>query len=177
MDFELRPERLRTLLFFIVVTPCFSRNDTGKYLCYAKGKEVVMLETENWTSYLTLTDDKVSGNYSVCGLSACGKYVAAGTTKGELSVWRVTEQKWKRVDGKTCAEDGTNEPITSLQWNVSGTPQFVFADKSGQLGCVNIEGAEAAGKSLLPEADDVLYDDCEEHKKSLEAIESLTLTF
>lgn len=105
----------------------------------AKQKEVVVYETSGWTTHLTLTDVRVKGNFTACGFSHCGKFVAAGTTQGELAVWSGIDGK--RVDGKTEGE--AQEPITSISWNPNGLRQFVYADKSGQLSCVNVEQVRA----------------------------------
>lgn len=94
-----------------------------------------MYETKTWSIFLSLTDAKLKGSFTVCAFSCCGKFVAAGTSKGELVVWAVADGK--RVDGK--AEGESDEPITSLNWNPNGPKQFVYADKSGQIGCVNVD--------------------------------------
>lgn len=117
------------------VTPSFSSGDEPKYLACANQKQVVVYETSDWTTHLNLTDAKLSGSFTVCGFSVCGKFIAAGTTKGELVVW--TAGDGKRVSGK--AEGESDEPITSLAWSTNGIKQFVYADKSGQIGCVNVE--------------------------------------
>lgn len=104
---------------------------------------MTVYETETWSVHQTLTDAKLKGNFTVCGFSHCGKFVAAGTTKGELVVWSVVGADGKRISGK--AEGESDEPITSLSWNQNGLKQFVYADKSGQIGCVNVDTGEAAG--------------------------------
>lgn len=68
--------------------------------------------------------------------------MAAGTTKGEIVVW--TAADGKRVQGK--ANGDSDEPITSLSWNPNGLCQFVYADKTGQIGCVNVEAGSSGSK-------------------------------
>lgn len=111
---------------------------------------MLVYETTAWATYLTLTDAKLKGNFTVCGFSECGKFIAAGTTKGELVVW--TALDGKRVSGK--AEGESDEPITSLSWNPNGLRQFVYADKSGQIGCVNVEMGGTNGGAAKADIED-----------------------
>lgn len=111
---------------------------------------MLVYETSAWATYLTLTDAKLKGNFTVCGFSECGKFIAAGTTKGELVVW--TALDGKRVSGK--AEGESDEPITSLSWNPNGLRQFVYADKSGQIGCVNVEMGSTNGGAAKADIED-----------------------
>lgn len=105
---------------------------------------MLLYETSTWTAETTLTDaSKLKGSFTVCGFSACGKFVAAGTTKGEIVVWKVTDGK--RVQGKSDGD--SDEPITSLCWNPNGLCQFVYADKTGQIGCVNVEAGTSGSKN------------------------------
>lgn len=117
------------------MTPSFSRGEEPKYLACANQKQVLVYETGAWATHATLADAKLKGSFTVCAFSECALFIAAGTTKGELVVW--TAFDGKRVSGK--AEGESDEPITSLNWNPNGLRQFVYADKSGQIGCVNVE--------------------------------------
>lgn len=112
---------------------------------------MIVYETSGWTTHLTLTDAKLKGMFTVCAFSNCGKFIAAGTAKGELIVW--TAADGKRINGS--AEGDSDEAITSLNWNPNGLLQFVYGDKSGQIGCVNVNSGLANGKSDRAGADKV----------------------
>lgn len=116
------------------MTPGFSPDEEAKHLVCANVKQVIVYETETWSTHLTLVDANLKGTFTVCAFSKCGKFIAAGTTKGELIVWSAADGK--RVNGQ--AEGESDQPITSLSWNPNGLNQFVYADKSGQIGCVNL---------------------------------------
>lgn len=112
-------------------------------LACANNKQVIVYETGGWTAQATLTDAKLKGVFTVCAFSNCGKFIAAGTSKGELLVW--TASDGKRINGS--AEGESDEAITSLNWNPNGLLQFVYADKSGQIGCVNVDSGLTNGKA------------------------------
>lgn len=141
------------------VTPSFSPGDEPQYLTCANKKEVLVYKTSDWTTHLTLSDAKLKGSFTVCAFSACGKLVSAGTSKGELVVWTVADGK--RVNGKPESE--SEEPITSLSWNPNGLCQFVYAEKSGQIGCVNVEaGGASNGKASTADLiDGIDAENCE----------------
>ena len=139
------------------MSPSFTPSTEPKYLACTNQKQLFIYGTESWNTHLTLTDAKLKGSFTVCDFSKCGKFVAAGTTKGELAIWTV--EGGKRVTGKT--ESDSDEPITSLAWNPNGLNQFVYADQSGQIGCVNVDLGEANGKTAKGKADGMDVDNGE----------------
>lgn len=103
---------------------------------------MIVVETSAWNVSKTLKDDKLAGIITVCAFSRCGRFLAVGTTKGEICIWKFEDSAL--IKGMT--EGDTNDPITSLDWNPNGLAQLVFADRSGQIGCINV----LAGKSVKP---------------------------
>ncbi|KAJ6644470.1 WD repeat and HMG-box DNA-binding protein 1 [Pseudolycoriella hygida] len=120
------------------VTPSFEPTK-GSHLAYVQGKQVQVLETVNWSKTVTLKDDKISSNYTVCSFSPCGKYIAAGTQTAEISVWEV--RSGDVIKGETKASEAHR--ITALDWNPANNGEFAYTDNTGQLGtiidCYNID--------------------------------------
>ncbi|GAB0095032.1 WD repeat and HMG-box DNA-binding protein 1 [Sergentomyia squamirostris] len=129
------------------VTPSFYPK-FGKYLAYPKGKEIIILESMNWTLKHTLKNEKISGKFTVCSFSPCGKFICGGTTTGEVSVWDFNSLESLR--GPTKGEN--SDMITSIAWCSSTGDQIVFADKAGQIACVTLKDNE--GKRLGEIAED-----------------------
>ncbi|XP_055701937.1 WD repeat and HMG-box DNA-binding protein 1 [Phlebotomus papatasi] len=120
----------------------------GKYLAYPKDKEIIVLESTNWTQKHILKNDKISGKYSVCMFSPCGKFICAGSTTGEISVWDFNTLE--SVKGPTKGDN--SDMITSIDWCSSSGDQIVFADKAGQIACITLKNSE--GKRLAEVAED-----------------------
>lgn len=99
-------------------------------MAYIKDTAIVIVDTKSWDTKTTLTDPKTTGEYSVCAYSHCGKYLAAGTVAGELSIWNV--RSGEIVKGETRGTDPY--AITAIVWNPSGNGELAYADSSGQLG-------------------------------------------
>ncbi|KAG4078619.1 hypothetical protein HA402_015209 [Bradysia odoriphaga] len=93
-------------------TPSFEPTK-GSQLAYVQGKQVQVVETVNWSKTVTLKDDKITSDYTVCSFSPCGKYIAAGETK---------------------ATDA--QKITAIQWNPANNGEFAYTDSTGQLGTI-----------------------------------------
>ncbi|XP_059614227.1 WD repeat and HMG-box DNA-binding protein 1 [Phlebotomus argentipes] len=129
------------------VTPSFYPK-FGKYLAYPKDKEIIVLESTNWTLKHTLKNDKISGKFSVCAFSPCGKFICAGSTTGEISVWEFNTLQSLR--GPTKGDE--SDMITSIDWCSSSGDQIVFADKAGQIACITLKDEE--GKRLADVAED-----------------------
>lgn len=120
----------------------------GKYLAYPKDKEIIILESTNWTQKHILKNDKISGKYSVCMFSPCGKFICAGSTTGEISVWDFNTLE--SLKGPTKGDN--SDMITSIDWCSSSGDQIVFADKAGQIACITLKNSE--GKRLAELAED-----------------------
>lgn len=82
---------------------------------------------------------QISSNYTVCSYSPCGKYIAAGTISGEISVWEV--RSGDVIKGETKGAE--SQKITAIEWNPSNNGEFAYVDKTGQLGtiidCYNVD--------------------------------------
>lgn len=115
-----------------IVSPSFEPN-RGTEMAYIKDTEIIIVDTKSWDTKTTLKDSKTTGEYSVCAYSHCGKYLAAGTVTGEISIWNVRSGEIVRGETKGTDPNG----ITAIAWNPSGNGEFVYADNSGQLGTVN----------------------------------------
>lgn len=112
-------------------TPSFEPK-TGQLLAYPKGREIVVVGTDNWEPRFTFANPNIGADYTTCEFSLCGKFVAAGTLSGEISVWDVVKKT--AIDGDTKGEfmDG----ICSISWNPANNGEFVYCDQGGQLGLV-----------------------------------------
>lgn len=101
-------------------------------MAYPKDQAVIVLETANWTNKYTLRNDLIVSNYSVCSFSKCGQYIAAGTVKGEITVWNLSTNAI--VNG--AYKDDQSIPIISIDWSPLNNGEFAYCDKEGQLGTV-----------------------------------------
>lgn len=104
----------------------------GDFLAYPKGKEIIVIDAEKWETKYTLKDNHITGNYSLCRYSPCGRYLAAVSINGEISLWEVKEERL--IKGDTFGP--TKSSITSFCWNPNGTGEIVFCDNSGELGII-----------------------------------------
>ncbi|EDV37970.1 uncharacterized protein Dana_GF11148 [Drosophila ananassae] len=135
-------------------TPTFEPK-SGELLAYAADNEIVVLNTANWEVAFKLRDDRVSSNYSCCQFSPNGDRLAAGTTKGELSIFDVKKRKALPVE---MPPNDCNS-ITCLAWNRSGEEEVAFCDATGQLGTVFLsDGNEIVGEDGVEEAQDDLLE-------------------
>ncbi|XP_033247150.1 WD repeat and HMG-box DNA-binding protein 1 [Drosophila miranda] len=120
-------------------TPTFEPQ-SGELLAYAVDNEIVVLNTANWEVAYKLRDDKVSSNYSCCQFSPNGERLAAGTTKGEVSVFDIK----KRTAISVESPPNDCNSITCLAWSKADEEEVAFCDATGQLGTVFMsEDAEA----------------------------------
>lgn len=79
-----------------------------------------------------MRNEEVSGKYTVCRFSPCGEYIAAGSDKGEISVWNLNKNCL--IDGEFKGED--EFAITSMAWNPKKNGEIAFCDEDGQLSSV-----------------------------------------
>jgi chromosome transmission fidelity protein 4 len=118
------------------------------------------MDTVNWSVLFRLVDKNVTSEYSVCSFSPCGQYMAAGTVKGEFSLWNVKSSC--PIRESTSGAD--NYPITSLAWNPSGNGEVVYADSAGQIGMVRLvlaDEPEDHNADALDEDVDDIYNNSE----------------
>ena len=130
-------------------------------MAYPNDQSIYVLETVNWTTKFTLRNELISSIYTVCSFSKCGQYIAAGTVKGEISVWNLS----KNTVVQGAYKDDQTNPIMSIDWNPLNNGEFAYCDKEGQLGTViNCHGNMSSGmngkksvggsKFIQDEADD-----------------------
>lgn len=139
---------------------------SGDFLAYPKGKEIIVIETGKWEIKYTLKDDKITGNYSLCRYSPCGKFLAAATIIGEISLWNVKENRL--IDGDTSAV--TRNPIVSICWNPNSTGELVYCDNAGQLGIISdcCESSKKITNNLMLEdeaSEDMNFEDTDQENK------------
>lgn len=139
-------------------TPHFEPQ-SGELLAYAVDNEIVVLNTANWEVAFKLRDDSVSSNYSCCQFSPNGERLAAGTTKGEVSIFDVKKRKAVTVE----IPPSDCNAITCLAWNLSGEVEVAFCDATGQLGTVFLGDAVDTGNGdgLVDDQAELLGDDYE----------------
>jgi chromosome transmission fidelity protein 4 len=140
-------------------TPSFDQR--GNLLAFPKDKFIQIFETSSWEIKFKLENDEVTAAYSVCSISMCGGFVAAGSLNGEISVWTLADKT--KLKGQCSGED--THAITSIAWNPKNNGEFAFCDSDGQLSTVltghsnglnNDEAEEEVGERV-DDADD-LYD-------------------
>lgn len=82
---------------------------------------------------------QISSDYTVCRYSRCGRYIAAGTVSGDISIWEVRSGNVIKVDAK----DNDAQSITAIDWNPAISGELAYTDNTGQLGTVTeCESAE-----------------------------------
>lgn len=110
-------------------SPCFEPRNGGS-LAYVNGKEVCVLNSSSWETQFALTDEKIKGEYTCCQFSNDGSLLAAGTDKGEISVFDFTSRQAKKCE----APSSECQSITCLAWNSKNNGEIAYCDASGQLG-------------------------------------------
>ncbi|BFG03318.1 WD repeat and HMG-box DNA-binding protein 1 [Drosophila madeirensis] len=134
-------------------TPSFEPQ-TGELLAYAADTEIVVLNTANWEVAYKLRDDRVSSNYSCCQFSPNGERLAAGTTKGEVSVFDI--KKRKAISVESPPNDCNS--ITCLAWSRAEEEEVAFCDATGQLGTVFMSDGTQADIEEELESEDIRAD-------------------
>ncbi|XP_037887483.1 WD repeat and HMG-box DNA-binding protein 1 [Glossina fuscipes] len=112
-------------------TPCFEPTE-GKILIYIKKNEIKAISTTNWEHLFSLNDDKVKGEYTYCQFSQNGLLLAAGTSKGEISIFDFIARQSKKCEGPSSE----CQSITCLAWSTKNNEELAYCDASGQLGTV-----------------------------------------
>lgn len=112
------------------VTPSY--DPRGTLLAFPKDKFIQIFDTSSWEMKFRLENDQVTASYSVCSISGCGSFVAAGSLNGEISVWTLADKS--KLKGDCSGED--THAITSLSWNPKNNGEFAFCDNDGQLSTI-----------------------------------------
>lgn len=137
-------------------TPCFEPQ-SSKSLAYVHGKEVIVLNTDTWEVKFTLSDERNKGEYTCCRFSKDGQFLAAGTTKGEISVFDFL----RKQSLKTEAPSSECQSITSISWNTTGT-ELAYCDVTGQLGTLfRTKGCTHGAAFADGEAEEIDFGDIE----------------
>ncbi|XP_060789640.1 WD repeat and HMG-box DNA-binding protein 1 isoform X2 [Neoarius graeffei] len=114
---------------------------SGKLLAVPVDITVQLYERDTWAHVGTLSDDLLTQQViNVVVWSPCGKFLAAGTVGGTLSVWD--------VEAKLCIERQKHEKgytVCGMAWHPSGG-QIAYTDTEGCLGL--LDGVCAASSSL-----------------------------
>lgn len=114
-----------------IVSPSFEPTK-GKTIAYALKNEIIIIDAITYENVLKLKDDKVLADYSVCSYSPCGKYIAAGSVSGEISIWNA--KSGDKIKGDTKGDDC--QTITAIEWNPMNNGELAYTEISGQLGIV-----------------------------------------
>uniref|UniRef100_A0A669ES71 WD repeat and HMG-box DNA-binding protein 1 n=1 Tax=Oreochromis niloticus TaxID=8128 RepID=A0A669ES71_ORENI len=123
----------------------------GKFLAVPVETKVHLYERGSWDHVSTLSDDLLTQPINVVSWSPCGRFLAAGSVGGLLTVWD--------VNSKLCVERQKHEKgftVCSLAWHPSGS-QIAYTDTEGCLGLLDGLGTSTADKNTTKPAKD--YDD------------------
>ncbi|XP_045610408.1 WD repeat and HMG-box DNA-binding protein 1 [Procambarus clarkii] len=109
----------------------------GRYLIVPVESKVHMYDRTSWQVVRELKDDSIKETVSVCGVSSCGRFIAAACLDGVVVVWNAISYQLI-----TAEKHPKSLAICGLAWNPSGKKELAFVDIDGQLGTVEniIEG-------------------------------------
>lgn len=102
-------------------------------MAYIQNNEVVLVSTDTWEPISTLKNSKLSSVYTVCRYSKCGRYLAAGTASGDISIWIARTETVLKVHEK---DTNDAQGITAIDWNPAINGELAYTDNTGQLGTV-----------------------------------------
>ncbi|KAF5901716.1 WD repeat and HMG-box DNA-binding protein 1 isoform X1, partial [Clarias magur] len=114
---------------------------SGKLLAVPVDTTVQLYERDSWTHVGTLSDDLLTQVINVVVWSPCGKFLAAGTIGGTLSVWD--------VEAKLCIERQKHErgyTVSGMAWHPAGG-QIAYTDTEGCLGLLDGVCASSSSSS------------------------------
>lgn len=147
------------LHIFALVSPCFEPAHC-KTMAYCNRSEVIIVDTVNYETVSKLrrrgANPSASSNasdvtFTVCRYSTCGKYLAAGTDRGDICVWHVRSGEAVEVMSK---EDVQAQSITAIIWNPANSDELAYTDNTGQLGTVTEDGTNNKDEDLDEAADE-----------------------
>lgn len=84
-------------------------------LAYPLEREILVLDTIDWSKKYTLSCPSVNADFSIVQYSPCGKYLAAASQEGSIAVWDTTTQA---LVGVSDHPSGT--AICAMVWNPIG---------------------------------------------------------
>lgn len=137
-------------------------------MAYCNRSEVIIVDTTNYETVNKLrrrgggggnnnTTQAISDvTFTVCRYSPCGKYLAAGTDRGDICVWHVRSVEAVEVISK---EDSQAQSITAIVWNPSNSDELAYTDNTGQLGTVTEDGTNGRDDDDLDEVADERHED------------------
>uniref|UniRef100_A0A3Q0T1J3 WD repeat and HMG-box DNA-binding protein 1 n=1 Tax=Amphilophus citrinellus TaxID=61819 RepID=A0A3Q0T1J3_AMPCI len=134
---------------------------TAKFLAVPVETKVHLYERGSWDRVSTLSDDLLTQPINVVSWSPCGRFLAAGSVGGLLTVWD--------VNSKLCVERQKHEKgftVCSLAWHPSGS-QIAYTDTEGCLGLLDGLGTsttdtistKVSAKKPAKDYDDLFDDD------------------
>ncbi|XP_062302789.1 WD repeat and HMG-box DNA-binding protein 1 isoform X2 [Osmerus eperlanus] len=128
---------------------------SAKFLAVPVETKVLLYERDTWSHVSTLTDDLITQPINVVAWSQCGKFLAAGSVGGLLTVWD--------VETKLCLERQKHEKgftVCGLAWHPSGN-QLAYTDTEGCLGMLDGLSPSTAGttKAMAAPSEAKEYDD------------------
>lgn len=98
---------------------------------------------------------QIASDYTVCRYSRCGRYIAAGTMSGDISIWDARSGNVIKVDAK----GNDAQSITAIDWNPATVGELAYTDNTGQLGTVTeCNNAERERIEDDPADEDVVFD-------------------
>ncbi|XP_030580800.1 WD repeat and HMG-box DNA-binding protein 1 isoform X1 [Archocentrus centrarchus] len=135
---------------------------TAKFLAVPVETKVHLYERGSWDRVSTLSDDLLTQPINVVSWSPCGRFLAAGSVGGLLTVWD--------VNSKLCVERQKHEKgftVCSLAWHPSGS-QIAYTDTEGCLGLLDglgtsttdtVSTKQVSAKKPTKDYDDLFDDD------------------
>ncbi|KAM3625824.1 uncharacterized protein V6R79_018136 [Siganus canaliculatus] len=137
---------------------------TAQFLAVPVESKVHLYERGSWDHVSTLSDDLLTQPINVVAWSPCGRFLAAGSVGGSMTVWDVSS--------KLCVERQKHEKgftVCCLAWHPSGS-QIAYTDTEGRLGLLDglntssstsssSSSTKAAVKAPPTDYDDLFDDD------------------
>ncbi|XP_072236060.1 WD repeat and HMG-box DNA-binding protein 1 [Leuresthes tenuis] len=136
-----------------------------KFLAVPVETKVHLYERGSWDHVSSLSDDLLTQPINVVAWSPCGRFLAAGSVGGLLTVWD--------VNSKLCVERQKHEKgftVCGLAWHPSGS-QIAYTDTEGCLGLLDgfstsptdasNTSKQVPAKKVANEYDDLFDDDDE----------------
>lgn len=142
-------------------------------MAYCNRSEVIIVDTVNYETVSKLrrrgtntsaTSSVSDATFTVCRYSTCGKYLAAGTDRGDICVWHVRSGEAVEVTSK---EDVQAQSITAIVWNPANSDELAYTDNTGQLGTVTEDGSNTRDDDLDEVVDERQEDIFDGGKKSV----------